>query len=73
MRRSGAGLPPAVASYVTGSDHRRQVEAADIRRAKRRDAKRRRRLDAIVVAGVEAAPTDILPARIERKHTGWRH
>lgn len=42
---SGKGLPPASACYATQTDHRRQVEAADVRRLKHATDKARRRPD----------------------------
>jgi hypothetical protein len=70
--KSAKGLPPYCATYLTKTDHRRQVEAAEVRRAKRRDIKRRRRLDTAAVAGDEAAPIDVCLSRAWRDHTRRR-
>jgi hypothetical protein len=70
--KSAKGLHPDCATYLTQTDHRRQVEAAAVRRAKRRDIKRRRRLDTAAVAGDEAAPVDVRLSRAWRDHTRRR-
>lgn len=71
MARSGKGLPPEVASYFTGSDHRRQVEAAETRRAKHKVVKLRRRLDRqLIDTQDEALPHDVRKARLSKHTTG---
>lgn len=62
MPRSAKGLPPYSAAYITGTDHRRQVEAAENRRAKRKVVKGRRKLDKALCDGDETQPDDLLPA-----------
>ncbi len=62
MPRSAKGLPPYSAAYITGTDHRRQVEAAENRRAKRKVVKGRRRLDKSLCDGDETQPDDLFPA-----------
>lgn len=57
--RSGQGLPPWAAAYVTGTDHRAQVERAGIRRAKRRMNKARRRLSRLLAETDDTLPADV--------------
>lgn len=67
--KSGKGLPPQVASYITGSDHRRKVEAADTRLAKRKVTKQRRELDRQIVDD-DSLPEDVRKARHSKNATG---
>lgn len=71
MKRSGKGLPPYCASYITGSDHRRQVEATETRQKKHKVVKQRRRLDRKLIQD-EELPDDVRPATKTHKHHTFR-
>jgi len=60
-RKSGKGFPPQLASYFTGSDHRRQVEAAETRMAKKKIIKQRRNLDKDIIKNQDESMPDDIP------------